>query len=158
MSVKPIKRHEALKAFSKDHHHGLLLCWKIREGLKRNIDLARIKAYANWFWENHLQQHFNEEEKYIFCILPADDALIIQALEQHKRLQNLFEETQHAPESLQSIQKELDEHIRYEERILFNKIQEVATEEQLNRILEVHKDTFCDNWQDEFWTATPPTN
>ena len=30
----PIKRHDALKHFSRDHHFGLLLVWKIREGVK----------------------------------------------------------------------------------------------------------------------------
>jgi len=39
----PIKRNEALKPLSRDHHHGLLLCWKIRQGIKLNIEPERIK-------------------------------------------------------------------------------------------------------------------
>ena len=33
----PIKRSEYLKPLSRDHHQGLLLCWKIRTGLKKGI-------------------------------------------------------------------------------------------------------------------------
>lgn len=44
---KPIKRHTALKPLSREHHHGLLLSWKIREGLKRNIEIPRIKKYID---------------------------------------------------------------------------------------------------------------
>src|SRR5690606_10923423 len=31
-SEKPIKRNKDLQPFSRDHHHSLLLCWKIRTG------------------------------------------------------------------------------------------------------------------------------
>lgn len=155
MSIKPIRRHEALVAFSKDHHQGLLLCWKIREGLKKNVEPERIKIYADWFWQNHLEQHFDEEEKYIFNILPPNDPLIIQALAEHQRLKSLFESDQNIYESLSLIEKELDAHIRFEERILFNKIQEIADTQQLEKIAEIHKDEFCEIWEDQFWTNKP---
>ena len=41
----PIKRSEFLKPISREHHHGLLLCWKIRAGLKKGIEPERIKLY-----------------------------------------------------------------------------------------------------------------
>ena len=50
----PIKRTEVLKPLSHEHHHGLLLCWKIKTGIKKNIDAARIKKYADWFYRSHL--------------------------------------------------------------------------------------------------------
>ena len=66
---EPIKRNEALVQLSRDHHYGLLLCWKIREGIKRRIEPQRIKNYVDWFWLHHLEQHFEIEEKYLFPIL-----------------------------------------------------------------------------------------
>lgn len=151
MNTQPIKRNEALKPFSREHHHGLLLCWKIREGVKRDVDVNRIKRYVDWFWEMHLQSHFEAEEKYVFPILPADDSLIIQVLKDHKKLKLLFEDNQDPTASLQSIAEELDAHIRFEERILFAKIQEKATSEQLQNAAIHHQHTFSDDWEDEFW-------
>ena len=66
MGQKPIKRHEAIKPYSREHHHGLLLCWKIREGLKHEVAIDRIKKYADFLWETQIEPHFKAEEKYIF--------------------------------------------------------------------------------------------
>ncbi|CDF79955.1 hypothetical protein BN863_22430 [Formosa agariphila KMM 3901] len=32
---KPLKRHKSLQPLSRDHHHGLLLAWKIRADLRK---------------------------------------------------------------------------------------------------------------------------
>ena len=85
---KPIKRHKALKPVSREHHHGLLLSWKIRQGLKLNISTERICNYLNWFWEHHLKPHFEVEENYIFPILGNDNQLVKQALEDHQKIKN----------------------------------------------------------------------
>ncbi|HRK27208.1 MAG TPA: hemerythrin domain-containing protein [Chitinophagales bacterium] len=150
----PIKRHKALQPLSREHHGGLLLCWKIREGFKRNIEPVRIKQYALWYWQEHLLPHFEAEENHVFTLLPANDELVIQALAQHQRLKNLFEQPDDNPaHTLALIESELNNHIRFEERVLFNKIQEKATPQQLQwldneKLLENPKP---DNWEDAFW-------
>ncbi|GAA3575326.1 hypothetical protein [Snuella lapsa] len=80
MDKKPLKRHKALQPLSREHHHGLLLSWKIRSGLSRNIPVERIKIYTDWFFETHLIPHFEMEEKYIFPILNENYPLIKRAL------------------------------------------------------------------------------
>ena len=72
----PIKRHESLKSLSHDHHHGLLLCWKIRTGFKKQIEINRIKFYTDWFFRNHLSPHFDLEEKYVFPVLGQEHELV----------------------------------------------------------------------------------
>lgn len=152
MAVKQyIKRHISLQPISREHHFGLLLCWKIRQGFRFGAEPNRIKRYSDWFWKNHLLHHFIVEEKYIFSVLPDDDELVIQALSEHQRLKALFEKSENISESLQLIEKELDKHIRFEERVLFNKVQQVATPTQLRLIEEKHNEPFHDNWDDEFW-------
>lgn len=150
---KPIKRHESLKSISRDHHFGLLLCWKIRQGLLRNIVLDRIKKYTDWFYEAHLKEHFDLEEKYIFSVLPQNAKLVKRALAEHRRLARLFEDETNVLKSLNSIEEELDLHIRFEERVLFKAVQEVASEEQLQLIEEVHQHKELDDWDDEFWNG-----
>ncbi len=151
MNTNPIKRHEALKPLSREHHHGLLLCWKIREGFRRNIEIDRIKRYTDWFWHHHLTHHFAAEEKFIFSILPPGNDLTRKALAEHRRLKRLFEDDQDTFRSLSLIDEELERHIRFEERVLFNEVQRVATPEQLQAIKTHPADLAFDDWEDVFW-------
>ena len=148
----PIKRNEFLKPISREHHHGLLLCWIIKTGLKNKVGLERIKRYTDWFFKNHLLAHFDIEEKYIFPILGDEHEYIIKALIEHRRLKQFFESSEELHRNLTLIQVELENHIRFEERILFNEIQLRATIEQLQQIKTSHSDSgFLDDLTDPFW-------
>ncbi len=148
----PLKRKKELQGISHDHHQGLLLCWKIRTGFSKGIELTRIKRYADWFFKIHLMPHFELEEHYMFPILGKDNKLVKKALAEHRRLIRLFKD-QEIHKSLANIEEELEKHIRFEERILFNEIQKIATPEQLNIISKLHNDEkFRDNSDDPFWT------
>ncbi|WP_339894757.1 hemerythrin domain-containing protein [uncultured Algibacter sp.] len=152
MNHKPQKRHKALQNLSREHHHGLLLSWKIRAGFSKNIETKRIKIYADWFFETHLIPHFEMEEAHIFTILNEDSDLIKKALADHRRLKRLFTESDDEAKALSKIEEELDKHIRFEERVLFPEIQKVATEAQLALIEAIHQDDdFIDKLDDEFW-------
>ncbi|MCB0448503.1 MAG: hemerythrin domain-containing protein [Confluentibacter sp.] len=152
MSHKPMKRHKALQPLSREHHHGLLLSWKIRAGFSKNIEPNRIKTYADWFFKNHLIPHFDMEEQHIFTILEADNELVKHALADHRRLKRLFLVDEDIAAALSNIEETLDAHIRFEERVLFPEIQKVATEAQLEYIEKIHQEAdFVDKLDDEFW-------
>lgn len=152
---KPVKRNVSLQPLSREHHQGLLLCWKIRAGFKNLIELQRIKAYVNWFYKNNLLSHFNTEEDFIFPMLGNDNKLVKRALAEHRRLKRLFSEESDLNKSLNLIEEELEKHIRFEERILFPAIEKVATQKELDLIMEIHSEgnSFGD-WGDEFWNRT----
>ncbi|MFD1161673.1 hemerythrin domain-containing protein [Hwangdonia seohaensis] len=152
MQHKPQKRHKALQPLSREHHHGLLLSWKIRSGFSKNIEPKRIRVYANWFFKQHLIPHFDMEEVHIFPILEQNNELIKKALADHRRIKRLFAETDDDAKTLSKIEEELDKHIRFEERVLFPEIQKVATEVQMLQIEKIHQpEKFEDNLVDEFW-------
>lgn len=148
----PIKRNKILQPISREHHHGLLLSWKIRQGIAKKVDPLRMKKYVNWFFENHLIPHFEFEEKYIFTILDPKNDLIVKALSDHKRLHRLVNDDKNIGDSLSLFEEELEKHIRFEERILFAEIQQHATPEDWE-VLEKqhHEESFVDNTSDEFW-------
>jgi len=148
---KPIKRIEELQPLSREHHFGLLLCWKIRTGIKKNIDFERIKKYIDWFWENHLIQHFETEEKYIFPILGNNHPFVKQAKLEHWQLKKLFKDITEPEKSIILIEKKLEKHIRFEERVLFNEIQKIAFSYELEIISKNHSSEFKENWHDNFW-------
>ena len=148
----PIKRNESLKAISREHHHGLLLCWKIRTGIKKQIEPERIKKYSDWFYTSQLLPHFELEEEHIFTLLGNENELVKKALSEHRRLKRLFESETEVMKNMTLIEEELESHIRFEERVLFNEIQLIATEEQLQEIKTIHtEEKFLDNLTDAFW-------
>lgn len=152
MIAQPIKRSEYLKPLSREHHHGLLVCWKIRMGLKKNVSINRIKAFTDWFYEYHLKEHFELEENYIFPILGMEHDLVKKAITEHKRLRRLFLDTSHIENSISLIEEELEKHIRFEERVLFMEIDKIASEQQLQKIEHIHNCLSLEtNWKDEFW-------
>ena len=152
ISNKPLKRVLELQPLSHDHHHGLQLCWKIRTGFSKQVEVERIKNYADWFFTNHLVPHFELEEKYIFTILDQKNEFVKQALTDHRRLKRLFSETTNLEKSLGLIEEELEKHIRFEERILFPEVQKEATPEQLAEIGKIHNhELFIENNEDTFW-------
>lgn len=152
MKTEPIKRSRALQPLSREHHHGLLLCWKIRAGLKNGIEINRIKKYADWFFKNSLLAHFNIEEEFIFPLLGNDHDLVKKALTDHRRLKRLFEDSTDIKKSLSLLEEELEKHIRFEERILFPAIEEMATEKELNLIMTIHSEnSIYEDWGDVFW-------
>ena len=153
ISNRPLKRAIELQPLSHDHHHGLQLCWKIRTGFSRKIELERIKKYADWFFVTHLEPHFELEENYIFTVLDSSNELVKQALTDHRRLKRLFTQTSDLEKALGRIEEELEKHIRFEERVLFPEIQSEATEMQLSKISEIHThEVFVENVEDVFWS------
>lgn len=152
---KPIKRDPALISFSKDHHFALLLIWKIKEGLKRNIQPERISRYVINFFETDLQQHFKLEEELMFQKLPPDNKMRIRGENEHKYVYELIEQMQKQvdKESLLHFADTLEKHIRFEERELFNFLQEKLSESELEEISRSHKMQHepDDAWNDTFW-------
>jgi iron-sulfur cluster repair protein YtfE (RIC family) len=157
-NTKPLKRHPALVPLSKDHHFGLLLCWKIRTGIKKEIAPERIIEYVVYFFNDHLKPHFAEEEQFIFVLLKENDEKRLMAEKQHVRLRELIVKIQQKPtqvlELLDEFEKELEQHIRFEERDLFPYIQDGLSENELQKlkakIEEIHQ-IQPDEWNDQFW-------
>ncbi len=150
---KPLKRHAALQPLSREHHQGLLLGWKIRSGLSNGVAVERIKAYTDLFFENHLLPHFDMEERHVFPVLgDKGHPMVKRALQEHNKLKRLLAATEDTRKHLSLIEEALTAHIRYEERVLFNEVQAVATPEQLAEIERLHHgQPFVEVWEDRFW-------
>lgn len=154
--TNPIKRHDAIVNFSREHHYVLLLCWKIREGIKRKVAPSRIAAYISFFFENNLQQHFHEEETVLFSRLPGNDKLILQALEDHKKIMDIIGSVKVNADInlIIGLADALDAHTRFEERKLFNHIQNKLTDKELLNLSKTHQHRAHDidgRWNDQFW-------
>lgn len=155
MSKTPIKRNKSLVVLSKEHHFGLLACWKVRQGIALNIEPQRIKNYINYFWNNHLAQHFETEENILFK--SSEGKLIDTALLEHDELRSQIKSINDGVtvDNLTSFADLLEQHIRFEERELFKNLQSELSEETLNKIgediEELGEEPFIENYNDAFW-------
>lgn len=156
----PIKRHQALVSFSRDHHFGLLLVWKIRQGLDNAIPPDRISNYVLYFFEHDLRPHFEEEEQMLFPKLPAGNAMRKRAEKEHTIIFNLIEHLQNDKSNeklLLQFSDMLNDHIRFEERELFASLQQILSDTELG-MMTTHDDKRSIqveiNWKDAFWETT----
>ena len=153
----PIKRSPALVSFSKEHHSGLLLVWKIRQGLHKAVNAERISNYLLLSFKEELEKHFSDEEELLFCKLPAEDDLRKRAEEDHlaiHKLVNAIRENKEDTNLLNKFAIALEAHIRFEERELFNHIQNYIAEDELEKIaarLSNDPKSIDEQWKDEFW-------
>ncbi len=153
--MPPINRSPQLQGISREHHDGLLLSWKIRVGTAKGVAPTRIRRYCRKFLKEHLKPHFSIEEDVLFPILGTDHPAVRRAMAEHRRLQRLINGRSDVVVALSLIEEELEAHIRFEERQLFNHIQEVATPEQLAEIERAHSSlpqrSKEDRPEDVFW-------
>jgi hemerythrin-like domain-containing protein len=136
---EPMKRHESLIPLSRDHHQALHRALK----LKRADEAGAAEAVRDVleFFDGHGALHFRVEEEVLFPYFvrvggadPSDEA-IVRPLTDHvwirARVAALREEAAPTVIELHQLGERLDDHIRYEERVLFPAIEEALTAEQL---------------------------
>lgn len=158
-----MKRNKHIVSLSHDHHDGLLFCWKIRQGIKNRVDPLRIVRYVRYFWQDHLLSHFREEEQLLF-ILPGDEK-VARALDEHRQVAVLVNGLLNGPAAdayplLSVLADTVDNHIRFEERILFPYLEKRLPEAQLENIgRQLNKNPHLpDAWPDAYWKDTTPSN
>ncbi|GAA0763106.1 hemerythrin domain-containing protein [Psychroflexus lacisalsi] len=152
MNNSPIKRHDALKNLSREHHDGLIFALRLQKGVAKKANLKSMEAYATWFWKHHLIPHFEMEEKYLFPKFGNEQLLVQKVKQQHRELKSLFEVESKSYEDIKAIYELLQKHIRLEERELFNLIQEQMNEKQLAEFQDIHdSQKACEVWPDKFW-------
>jgi len=128
------KRHSSLTLLSRDHHHGLSLALKLRQGTRALLsdgwthDPVRQVRRVLRFAEEELAPHFAAEEEALFPFvrsrIPDLLPLVERLTGEHRVLEALLAQLVNAgvpppPGLLERIGIQLELHIRAEERELF---------------------------------------
>jgi len=133
----PIKRSKYLIWLSRDHHDGLLIVWKIRQGIRNSVTVNRITDFVVNAFAKDLEPHFQEEEKLLFSKLRIDDTLRLRAEDEHGAIRKMLAALPSATEAvvtdLEAFANLLEAHIRFEERTLFPYIEKELTPEELRQ-------------------------
>ena len=153
---EPLKRSKELSPLSHEHHDGLLFVWKLREGLKNNIAPARLKEFTIFYWQQHIKPHFYQEEHVLSKFIPIGNLLVKQMHEEHALIRELILSLgdDASIETFTSLADVIYKHIRFEERQLFEWVEENLNKEQLQEIYnELEEHPLCgSDWKDEFWS------
>jgi iron-sulfur cluster repair protein YtfE (RIC family) len=134
-----VRRHRALEALSRDHHRALVVARELKRADGARAPAARDAFLA--YWDSEGREHFREEEE---ILLPACAAwidpghpLVARVLTDHVRIRELADRLDTAPpERLHDLGRELEQHVRREERELFPLIEETLPDEALQRLVE----------------------
>lgn len=153
-----MKRDSALHPLSHQHHNALTGCLLIRKGVQKGADKKVLNDFTRQLFNDDILGHLDAEEKFMF---PALDKLgggyksILK--NDHDRLRVLGERLsmQNNGYALYSaIANLLEQHIRFEERVVFNKLQEKLSEsemQQLGQSLNGIQARKCSDYPVKFW-------
>lgn len=143
---------EQLAFLTQEHRDSLLVCWKIRTGIKKGIELSRIKAYADWYFNTRLLPHLYREEQLISQFLDKSNPLAAKSLAQHRRLKRLFLKPIELTKQLNSIEEELETNIRFEENKLFGELRKLLQCSSFDaEVLLPDPKPASEDWPDCFW-------
>jgi iron-sulfur cluster repair protein YtfE (RIC family) len=139
-----VKRHQSLFSLSREHHTVLLLAVMLQKGAPKYKGMpVKIPDKVEYLKAKYtdLKKHFNAEENILFPFVTGKNNLIDELIDDLIRDHNKLAEYMVMLDSHDDSEKLLDDtgrllecHIRKEERVLFQKIQEVLSEEELNEL------------------------
>jgi hemerythrin-like domain-containing protein len=135
-----MQRHKSLHPLSHQHHNGLALGVLIRRSLDHDGSAANVRrqcARAVTRFEHELLNHFELEEKFLFPAIERElggHPLVETLLEQHRQLTALAGTLRQDAnrEDLDHFLDLLRDHIRAEENVLFQDVQDCLSESTMD--------------------------
>ena len=135
-----MKRSEALKLLSHQHHQGLFAALQLKRVSGESAAEAQ-RVFLD-FYEREGERHFSVEEQ---LLLPAyarhtefDRPEIVRVLTEHvdlrRRGQDVEASADPDPSALHELGERLERHIRFEERELFPMIEAALPDDELRQL------------------------
>jgi hemerythrin-like domain-containing protein len=134
-------RDKSLIPLSRQHQHALALCVRLERALQAGpIDPEPWQAEMVQIFEQEITIHFAAEEKEVFpaaANFPELQLVVQELFEEHRLLRDLFARAQSRDldrTALSSFAAALAQHIRKEERQLFEGMQKLMSAGELETI------------------------
>jgi len=135
-----MKRHPTLHDLSRHHHHGLVWARRLKNAKAKDA-IVGAQQFLD-FWRSELTRHLREEEEGLLPFyarrVAADDEDIVQTLTDHVAIRRTVWDMAARVSSgeglkdlLNELGKLLEAHIRFEERVLFPKVEAALTTEEM---------------------------
>jgi len=150
----PIKRNENLMILSHEHHHGLVFCTRLKKA--HQTDAKTLQLFVDYFWLNNLVPHFTNEEKWFLHEIENNE-IKEQFIAEHQQIKTLVNCIKNSTNDLIELAIELSQvlnnHIRFEERIMFPYLEKTIS---ANKLVEIgialsKTEVSCNKFTPEFW-------
>ena len=150
-----MKRAVALQPLSHQHHNSLMACLLISKGISKRANPDIISDFITRLYKEDLQPHFKKEEEIVFPALKSQ-AMKTLLQREHDTISILAQRITnvHDYALMETFHKLLEQHVRFEERVVFNNVQEQAGEDVLHKMEEGLKDSVarkCSDYPHKFW-------
>ena len=135
-----MKRDVRLQELSRDHHHALVLARFIRAMCVRDCLEADAVSIVKERFTSEIAPHFLVEELLLSALsgLGADD-LVVRTRSEHATMLQLLEQAKATdPTPLRELARLLVEHVRFEERDLYPRCEELLGYDVLDGIAQAH--------------------
>lgn len=136
----PVKRSEALRSLSRDHHQALV----IAKDLCRADDPPKAARHFLEFWKQHGELHFRVEEEVLlpcWALLGKVNAeAAARVAREHlnvRRSAMALESGRVSLEQIHDLGEEFEAHVRFEERELFALLEADLSEDGLAHLARV---------------------
>lgn len=130
-----MKRYVSLQTLSREHHGALVLAKKLKNfqslNVKQQSDLAE---YLDQNREEYFN-HFAQEESVLLPMLEANTAIAARLMDDHKMLRSYFNGLN--SETFLSFGELLSQHIRFEEKELFQWLQLTYSDDYIAKRFEL---------------------
>ena len=155
-----MKRDIGLQPISRLHHDALMACLMIEKGVRKQTDLKVLQDFTRQVWDNDLSKHFVLEENYLVPQLRQrkfPEYIIKSLLRDHELLRVLSQRILNGGASYQgflAFSTLLEHHVRFEERLVLQKAQEMVPESELMEVgahFPSQGNTVCKNYPVKFW-------
>ena len=133
-----MKRHPALRQLSDDHHQGLVLALRAKKAAAGDdtLDVDSVWQEVVTRFARELEPHFRiEEQRLSPALLRHGEQALIERLDcEHAELRQLASRVIRNRQNLARFGELLQQHIRFEERELFEVAQQRLTEQELAEV------------------------
>ena len=116
-------------------------------GIKSN----RVLDYIQYFWQDYYLKHTRFQIDSLDGVLTKEQSALLENREEDLAI--LYERLQAVDKKLLEFEKALYTHVRWEERVLFEAIQDEFENSDLEVLLIQKNDLsdWCEVYQDQFW-------
>jgi len=134
-----VRRSSELAVLSREHHVALELALRLQRVL--DVDAGSVRQEALGFWRAEGCGHFRLEEELLLPVfvrhVGADDADVVRVLVEHVDIRRRIGDLEAAPVdalALNGLGELLRDHVRYEERTVFGRIEAVLGADELDAL------------------------
>lgn len=154
-----MQRAVPLQPLSRQHKSALMTCLLIRKGVSKQASVKDMSEFLVRVWKEELSAHFDQEEKVLLPLLRTspEGGQYANAIERDHDLWRSamphLEQANLNSRLIGNLADQLEQHIRFEERIVFPFLETTVDAAKLAslQLTEPRKDALCNTYPKKFW-------